>query len=69
MANSDANRVYVFVDVPNYSRGTANNFQINISKFKYFLEKKYGKVEKFFWYDSEAEIAVTPLLRCPFYEG
>jgi len=49
-------RVYVLVDGPNYSGGTANNFQVDLSKLKSKLESRYGHIEKFLWYDIEPEI-------------
>jgi len=49
-------RVYIFADGPNFSGGTAKNFQVDVSALRDYLET-YGDIRKFLWYDIEPEIS------------
>jgi len=63
--NQNSNKIYLFVDGPNCYKSSQDPsaFRIDIKKLVKVLEDKYGKIEKFFWYDVEPEISPIDLAR------
>lgn len=58
---SERRRVYIFVDGPNYYESCKDNFQINLTRLKTFVQSTYGDVKKFMWYDLKADIPYSDI--------